>query len=93
METLSPEQIENTIKQTRRGEEVNQQDQNPEMEQPQESTRDMPEEREEFDAETREMKEEILRQIIQLKNVDIEDRQKLCKIRSDKKARKVKKAK
>ena len=63
------------------------------MEQPQESTRDMPEEREEFDAETKEMKEEILRQIIQLKNVDIEDRQKLCKIRSDKKARKVKKAK
>ena len=93
METLSPEQIENTIKQTRRGEEVNQQNQNPEMEQPQESTRDMPEEREEFDAETKEMKEEILRQIIQLKNVDIEDRQKLCKIRSDKKARKVKKAK
>ena len=93
METLSPEQIENTIKQTRRGEEANQQNQNPEMEQPQESTRDMPEEREEFDAETKEMKEEILRQIIQLKNVDIEDRQKLCKIRSDKKARKVKKAK
>ena len=53
----------------------------------------MPEEREEFDAETKEMKEEILRQIIQLKNADIEDRQKLCKIRSDKKARKVKKAK
>ena len=39
------------------------------------------------------MKEEILRQIIQSKNIDIEDRQKLCKIRSDKKARKVKKAK
>ena len=32
METLSPEQIENTIKQTRRGEEANQQNQNPEME-------------------------------------------------------------
>ena len=59
------------------------------MEQPQENTRDMPEEREEPDAETNEIKEETLRQRIQLKNIDIEDRQKLCKIRSDKKARKL----
>ena len=43
----------------------------------------MPEEREELDAETKKMKEEILRQIIQMKSIDIEDRQKLCKIRSD----------
>ena len=46
----------------------------------------MQEEKEELDAETKEMEEEILRQIIQIKNVDIKDRQKLCKIRSDKKA-------
>ena len=38
----------------------------------------MPEEREELDAETKKMKEEILRQIIQMKSIDIEDRQKLC---------------
>ena len=56
------------------------------MEQPQENARDMLEEREELDIETKEMKEEILRQIYQIKNIDIEDRQKLCKIRSDKKA-------
>ena len=89
MENLTSVQIENTIKQIRQGKEVNQQNQNPEMEQPQESARDMPEEREELDAETKEMKEEILRQIVQLKNLDIEDRQKLCKIRSAKKARKL----
>ena len=53
----------------------------------------MPEEKEEIDTETKEMKEEILRQIIQIKNIDIEDRQKLCKIRSDKKAQKLKAAK
>ena len=56
------------------------------MEQPQENTRDIPEEREELDAEAKDMKEEILRQIIKLKNIDIEDRQKLCNTRSDKKA-------
>ena len=50
----------------------------------------MSEEKEEIDTETKEMKEEILRQIIQIKNIDIEDRQKLCKIRSDKKAQKLK---
>ena len=49
----------------------------------------MPEEREELDAETKKMKEEILRQIIQMKSIDIEDRQKLCKIRSDKKTQKL----
>ena len=86
IENLTPEQKENTIKQIRQGKEVNQQNQNPEMEQPQENKRDMPEEREELDAEIKEMKEEILRQIIQLKNIDIEDRQKLRKIGSDKKA-------
>ena len=42
----------------------------------------MPEEREEVDTETKEMEEEILRKIIQIKHIDIEDRQKLCKIRS-----------
>ena len=68
MENLTLEQIENTIKQIRQGKEINQQNQNPEMEQPQENTRDMSEEREELGAETKEMKEEILRQIIQLKN-------------------------
>ena len=86
IENLTPEQKENTIKQIRQGKEVNQQNQNLEMEQPQENKRDMPEEREELDAEIKEMKEEILRQIIQLKNIDIEDRQKLRKIGSDKKA-------
>ena len=35
------------------------------------------------------MKEEILRQIIQIKDIDIEDRQKLCKIKSDKKTQKL----
>ena len=89
MENLTPEQIQNTIKHIRQGKEVHQQNQYPEMEQPQENTRDMPEEKEELDAETKEMKEGILRQIIQIKNIDIEDRQKLCKIRSDKKARKL----
>ena len=89
MENLMPEQIENTIKQIRHGKEVNQQNQNPEMEQPHENTRDMSEEREELDAETKEMKEKILRQIILIKNIDIEDGQKLCKIRSDKKVRKL----
>ena len=55
-ENLIPEQIENTIKQFRKGEEVHQKNQNHEMEQPQESTRDIPEEREESDAETKEMR-------------------------------------
>ena len=59
MENLTPEQKEKTIKQIRQGKEVNLQNQNPEMEQPQENTRDMPEEREELDVETEEMKEEI----------------------------------
>ena len=59
MENLTPEQKEKTIKQIRQGKEVNLQNQNPEMEQPQENTRDMPEEREELDVETKEMKEEI----------------------------------
>ena len=49
---LTPEQIENAIKQIRQGKEVNQQNQIPEMEQPQENTKDMPDEREELDAET-----------------------------------------
>ena len=89
MENLTPEPIENTIKQIRQVKEVNQQNQNPEMEQPQENTRDMPEQRKELDAETKEMKEEMLRQIIQIKNIYIEVRQKLYKIRSDKKARKL----
>ena len=57
------------------------------MEQPQENTRVILKEREELDVETKEMKEELLRQIIQLKNIDIEDKQKLWKIRSDKRAR------
>ena len=57
MENLTSEQIENTIKQIRQGKEVNQQNQNPEMQQPQESARNMLEEREELDAETKEMKE------------------------------------
>ena len=47
----------------------------------------MREKRKELDVETKKMKEEILRQIILLKNIDIKDRQKLCKIRSDKKAK------
>ena len=59
MENLTPEQKEKTIKQIRQEKEVNLQNQNPEMEQPQENTRDMPEEREELDVETKEMKEEI----------------------------------
>ena len=37
------------------------------MKQPQENTRDMPEEREELDAEKKKIKEKILRQVIQLK--------------------------
>ena len=37
------------------------------MKQPQENTRDMPEEREELDAEKKKMKGKILRQVIQLK--------------------------
>ena len=57
MENLTSVQIENTIKQIRQGKEVNQQNQNPEMQQPQESARNMLEEREELDAETKEMKE------------------------------------
>ena len=57
MANLTSEQIENTIKQIRQGKEVNQQNQNPEMQQPQESARIMLEEREELDAETKEMKE------------------------------------
>ena len=65
MEKLTPEQIENTVKQIRQKKKVNQQNQNTEMKQPQQNTRDTPEEREELDAETKEMKEEILRQVIQ----------------------------
>ena len=79
MENLTPEQIENTIKQIRQGKEVNRQNQIPEMEQLQENTRDMPEEREELDAETKEIKQEMLRQIIQFKIIDIEDRQNYAK--------------
>ena len=67
VENLTPQQIQNTIKQIRQGKEVNQQNQNPEMEQPQENTRDMPKERQDIDAETKEMKKKILRQLIQLK--------------------------
>ena len=67
MKNLAAEAIENIIKHIRLRKEVQQQNQNSEMEQLQENTRDMPEEREELDAETKEMKEEILRQIIQLK--------------------------
>ena len=66
MENLTPEQIENAIKQIKQGKEVSQQNQNPEMEQPQENTRDMSEEREEA--------EEILRQIIQIKNISKTDK-------------------
>ena len=65
MEKLTPEQIENTVKRIRQKKKVNQQNQNTEMKQPQQNTRDTPEEREELDAETKEMKEEILRQVIQ----------------------------
>ena len=89
MENLTPKQIENTIKQFRQKKEVNQQNQNPEMEQLQENARDMSEKREDLDAETKKMKEEILRQIIQIKKIDIGDRQKRCKIRSDKKSTKI----
>ena len=89
MENVTPEQIENTIKQIRQGKEVNKQNQNPEMEQYQKNSRDIPEEGEELDAETKKMKEKILRQIIQMKSIDIEDRQKLCKIRSGKKTQKL----
>ena len=39
MENLTPEQIENTIKQIRQRKKVNQQYQNPKMEQPQENAR------------------------------------------------------
>ena len=39
MENLTPEQIENTIKQIRQGKKVNQQYQNPKMEQPEENAR------------------------------------------------------
>ena len=67
VENLTPQQIQNTIKQIRQGKEVNQQNQNPEMEQPQENTRDMPKERQDIDSETKEMKKKILRQLIQLK--------------------------
>ena len=48
-------------------------------------SKDMPEEREELQAEKKEMKQEILRQVIQLKIMDIKHRQKLWKIRSDRK--------
>ena len=67
VENLTPQQIQNTIKQIRQGKEVNQQNQNLEMEQPQENTRDMPKERQDIDSETKEMKKKILRQLIQLK--------------------------
>ena len=79
MENLTAEQIENTIKQIRQGKEVNQQNQNSEMEQLQGNTRDMLEEKKELDAETKKMKEEILRQIIQLKNIDTEGRKNCAK--------------
>ena len=59
MENLTPEKKEKTIKQIRQEKEVNLQNQNPEMGRPKENTRDMPEEREELDAETKEMKKEI----------------------------------
>ena len=57
MENVTPEHIENTIKQIRQGKEVNQQNQKPEMVQYQKHSRDMPEDREELDAETKKMKE------------------------------------
>ena len=61
------------------------------MKQPQKNTRDIPKEKEELVAKTKKMKEKILRKIIQLKNIDIENSQKLCKIRSDKKTSKINK--
>ena len=79
MENLTAEQIENTIKQIRQGKKVNQQNQNSEMEQLQGNTRDMLEEKKELDAETKKMKDEILRQIIQLKNIDTEGRKNCAK--------------
>ena len=68
MENLTLKQIENTINQIRQEKDVNQQNRNPESKHSQEKTRNMPEKMEGLDAETKEMKEEILRQIIQLKN-------------------------
>ena len=54
MENCRPQQIENTINQIREGQAVNQQNQNPEMKQPEKNTSDTPEEREELDKETKE---------------------------------------
>lgn len=68
MENLTLKQIEKTINQIRQGKYGNQQNRNPERKHSQENTRKMPEKMEELDAETKDMKEEILRQIIQLKN-------------------------
>ena len=68
MENLTLKQIENTINQIRQGKDRDQQNRNPERKHSQENTRNMPEKMEELDAETKDMKEEILRQIIQLKN-------------------------
>ena len=59
MENLTPGKIENPVKQIRQGKEVNQQNQNPEMEQPQENARGMPEEMEQPQENARDMPEEM----------------------------------
>ena len=66
------------INNIRKGEKIIQQE---------EQTDKIEEENYELEPETKEIKEEILRKIHQIKNIKIKEGEKLCKIRSDKKVK------
>ena len=78
MENLDNREIEHMINKIRKGEKVIQQ---------KGETEKTKHKIYEFEPETKEIKEEVLRKIHQIKYIKIEETEKLCKIRSDKKVK------
>ena len=78
MENLDNREIEHMINKIRKGEKVIQQ---------KGETEKTEHKIYEFEPETKEIKEEVLRKIHQIKYIKIEETEKLCKIRSDKKVK------
>ena len=78
MENLDNEEIEQMTNKIRKEEKIIQQE---------EQTDKIEQENYELEPETKEIKKEVLRKIHQIKHMKIEDREKLCKIRPDKKAK------
>ena len=77
MENLDNEEIEQIINRIRIGEKIIQQEK---------QTDKVEQEKCEIEPEKKEIKEEVLRKIYQIKYMKIEEREKLCKIRSGEKA-------